>query len=104
MPFEKEDFLMDEIIGIYSRNCDECNNRYTSISPHSRFCSDKCKQTAYRRRKANGEPVSRTAIKLEYPLDKKFYKWVYGMVDSVEILERESFISDLKKIIAKYRK
>lgn len=46
---------------IFKRKCDECNNDYDALTPWARFCSDACKMKAYRRRKANNDPIKQIA-------------------------------------------
>ena len=42
---------------MYKRKCENCNEDFTSLVPWGRYCGDSCRQAAYRRRKANNEPV-----------------------------------------------
>lgn len=31
----------------YERHCDSCNNVYTAVKPHSKYCHDRCRVEAF---------------------------------------------------------
>ena len=44
-------------VTVWTRDCYNCNKPYESLSPFGRFCSDKCRQADYRRRKSEGKKI-----------------------------------------------
>ena len=48
-------------VTVWTRDCYNCNEPYESLSPFGRFCSDKCRQADYRRRKSEGKKIIKRA-------------------------------------------
>lgn len=44
-------------VTVWTRDCNNCNKPYDSLSPFGRFCSDACRQADYRRRKSEGKKI-----------------------------------------------
>ena len=53
----KPETIGEKINIMYKRPCENCGKTHNFLTPWGRYCSDKCKQAAYRIRKRTGDPV-----------------------------------------------
>ena len=53
----KPETIGEKINSMYKRPCENCGKPHNFLTPWGRYCSDKCKQAAYRIRKRTGDPV-----------------------------------------------
>lgn len=54
---EKPETIGEKTNIMYKRPCENCGKPHNFLTPWGRYCSDKCKQAAYRIRKRTGDPV-----------------------------------------------